>query len=174
MPHTFRTVCNSNCARSEHFANLTKEVSKEMSQPAGKITAARNQRIIEMVYNEGYSHAAAAAEFGLSESSVKKLIRRDRVENGERLRRSCPVNPRGTDREPISPVHAYIGQRIDRAICRPSNKMSASEFGLSMSPPMSSAKIHDLRRGVYDLSLREFLGLMETLGISFRELDARD
>lgn len=128
------------------------------------ITAGRNDQIIHHFYQNGKSYAALAKQFGLSDSMVKKVIQRDKRENGDRLRCAKPVNPRGVDRKPLSKFHAMIGLQIDRLLSDSENKLSSSAFGQSLTPAMSSAKLHDVRTGVYDLTVSELQGIAAALG----------
>jgi hypothetical protein len=138
-----------------------------MAQPARALTTARNVRIVECYYVDGASYTGLADQFGLSESSVKKIVKRDKLENGDRERIVKPSNPRGSDRKPISRLHAHIGLLVDRAV---SGKINPSKFGQGLNPPLSSAKIHDIRRGHHDMTIRQMQGIAYALGLSLDQL----
>lgn len=136
-------------------------------------TQETNNQIIEDFHEVPLSVAGLCRKYGLSESSINKLLAKYRewyatTHGGKtRERNGKPVDTRLMEgKRSISFRHMVIGMAVDRYIRE--HKLTPTSFGHTVN--LSRVAVSNILIGAHDLTLKEVTKIAEVIGVPEDEL----
>lgn len=126
-----------------------------------------NRQIIEDFYEIPLSINALKEKYGRSVSMINKILKQDRLQNGERERKGKPVDPRPLEgKRCLSFVHFNIGYQLSDFKTR--KGLRNSQVGILLGK--SRVEVTDIETGSYNLTLLDVEKIADMLGVSFATL----
>lgn len=130
--------------------------------------------MIEDFYEKGMTFAELSRKYGRSETRCRQIIRKYaidyRAQNGSarQVKKPSPEERAHSRGKPLSTQHMLLGIRIQRYLDY--NVMSASAFGMMLSPMKSGNLINRAVAGTYDWTLVELQNLAQFFNCEIDDL----